>query len=350
MRIFAVTLLVTGLLAVSSMPAMAEVTFDADGIASVEGKRFFPIGIYTYRLDAAILAELKAARFNTIVAGFRPEQLDEIHAAGLKAICVNTAKSRAVAKHPALLAWYLMDEPESGKTVPEVLSAYEQLKRHDPAHPVGLVHSMFEAMSIFRDCADFAMPDIYPVTAKRDAPLATVARYVDEARRVRPKGPACWPFIQAFGGPTTDGGKWALPTPQEVRCMTFLALARQATGILYFSYWPQGGETWRSLPDLNREVEQIARWLVADGKEADAQSSHDAVHVRARWVNGDCIVMAVNSSRAPVQTRLHVSRLDKTALNAADEGAGAHLVDGAWDESFDPLQVRVWTSGAGPGR
>jgi hypothetical protein len=192
------------------------------------------------------------------------------------------------------------------------------------------------------------MPDIYPVTAKRDAPLTTIAGYVDEARRVHGKGPACWPFIQTFGGPTTDGGKWALPTPQEVRCMTFLALAHRATGILYFSYWPQGGETWRSLPNLNREVEQIARWLVADGEEAEAQSSHHAVHVRARWVNGDCIVMAVNGSRAPVRTSLRVSRLDKTLLNAVDDGPGAHPVDGAWDESLDSLQVKVWTSGAGP--
>lgn len=322
---------------------VGDVTFDDRGYARVKEKPFFPIGVYTYRLDAAILAELKEMGFNTVIAGLLPEQLPQIDQAGMKAICVNGAEWRtAAANHPALLGWYLMDEPESGKTVAEVLAAYKQLKEADPAHPIGLVHSMFEAISIFRDCADFTMPDIYPVTARRDAPLSTVARYVDESHRVHGAGWPCWPFIQAFGGTGTDGGKWALPTPQEVRCMTFLALAHRATGLLYFSYWPQGGQTWRSLAELNREVAQIVPWLIADGSEGEATSSQEAIHVRVRWVKGKCMIIAVNSTRDAVVAKLRVKGVGETELHG--KGTRVRPVAGAWEQSFDPLQVNVLSS------
>jgi hypothetical protein len=46
------------------------------------------------------------------------------------AICMNGPEWRAAAaNHPAVLGWYLMDEPETGKTVAEVRTAYEQLKK-----------------------------------------------------------------------------------------------------------------------------------------------------------------------------------------------------------------------------
>jgi hypothetical protein len=204
---------------------------------------------------------------------------------------------------------------------------------------------MFEAIAIFKDCADFTMPDAYPVTPKRDAPLATVARYVAETRRVHGEGWACWPFIQAFGGPATDGGKWALPTPEEVRCITFLALAERATGILYFSYWPQGGETWRSLRALNHDVARLVPLLTArDGHEARATSSHDAIHVRARRVRGEWLVIAVNSTREVVQADLRVAGLGERQLHTPDGHAHARPIAGAWPESFDPLQVTILSS------
>ncbi len=338
------------LLSVLCSSAPGQVRFSARGVAVIEGEPFFPIGVYTYGVDDRILTELRQMGFNTVVAGFQPEQLSLIEKAGMKAICVNGPEWRAAAKHPAVLGWYLMDEPESGKTVAEVLAAYRQLKDADPAHPIGLVHSMFEAISIFRDCADFTMPDIYPVTAKRDAPLSTVARYVDESRRVHGEGWPCWPFIQAFGGTATDDGKWALPTPDEVRCMTFLALAHHATGILYFSYWPQGGETWRSLSDLNRDVNQIVPWLIADGSEGEATSSQEAVHLRVRWVQGKCILIAVNSTRDAVVAKLRVKGVGETELHV--KGTRVRPVAGAWEESFDPLQVKILSSeplSSGPG-
>jgi hypothetical protein len=332
-------------LCASPAAAAAGVTFER-GYAAVDGRPFFPIGVYTYRLDRATLDELKGMGFNTVVAGFEPDQLPLIHEARMKAICVDGPEWRAAApNHPALLGWYLMDEPEGGKTVPEVLAAYRRLKRADPSHPVGLVHSMFEAISIFRDCADFTMPDVYPVTAERDAPLASVARYVDEARRVHGEGWPCWPFIQAFGGPDTDGGKWALPTPREVRCMTFLAVAHGATGVLYFSHWPQGGETWRSLAGLNRDLTRVVPWLVAaDGEEVGAASSRAEVHLRVRRVGGDYLVIAVNDSREAVRAGLRVDGLGATALHGGDAGSRVTPVAGAWEEAFEPLGVKLFYS------
>ncbi|MGI8964844.1 MAG: hypothetical protein ACR2H1_02015 [Limisphaerales bacterium] len=326
-------------------PAKGEVRFDLKGYAHVNGKPFFPIGIYTYQLDRTMLVQLKEAGFNTVVAGFRIDQLAMIDQAGMKAICINGPEWRAIAiKSPALLGWYLMDEPESGKTVKEVLAAYKQLKESDPAHPIGLVHSMFEAISIFRDCADFTMPDIYPVTAKRDAQLSVVAKYVDETRSIHGGSRPCWPFIQIFGGPDVDGGKWAQPSPEEARCMAFLALAHQATGLLYFSYWPQGGETWRSMSALNRDVQRLVPWLVADGTEEEATSSKPAVHLRARRIGNEYMIIAVNPGPERVTAKLHFKGFRASTLQTMNGKGEVSVSGGEWDDIFEPLQVKVLCS------
>src|SRR5439155_715384 len=138
--------------------------------------------------------------------------------------------------------------------------------------PIGIDHYLFEALTTFKDACDFSMTDVYPITANRDVPVSHVGLFVDEARRIHGPNWPHWSYIQIFGGPDTDGGKWAQPLPHEVRCMTFDALVHRANAIMYFSYWPKAPATWASVADLNRELEaSVVPWIVAkDGKEIEA--------------------------------------------------------------------------------
>src|SRR5205809_3003723 len=86
----------------------SRVAFNQQGIALVNGKPFFPIGVFTYELNSEVLAELHEVQCNTILHGFATNQLDLIHEHGLMAICSTEPNWVAVAQHhPALLAWYL---------------------------------------------------------------------------------------------------------------------------------------------------------------------------------------------------------------------------------------------------
>ena len=60
-------------LASTAVRGETRVTFNASGIAQVNGKPFFPIGIWTYEITPAILNDLRSKHFNTVIGnGFKP--------------------------------------------------------------------------------------------------------------------------------------------------------------------------------------------------------------------------------------------------------------------------------------
>ncbi len=336
-----------------SFAAGNKVTFDDQGVIQVNGKPFFPIGIWVYQLNPEVIAEINERRFNTIVGnGFGPEAMDGIHGMGMMAIPFATKDFLAKSiNHSALLMWYLTDEPEGHNMDPAALKKeYDRVKAIDGNHPLGVDMYLFTAIAQYKDAADYTMTDVYPVTKNRDVPLKNVGVHMDEARRVHG---ANWPhlsFIQTFGGEKTDNGKWAQPTPAEVRCMTFIALAHRANGILYFSYWPQAPETWQSIGKLNRDIEQIVPWLIAPGgKEIAAKSSEAAIEIRARKIGESWLIIAVNTERKwHRDVTLSVESLPDQALHMAYENREIKPSAGKWVESFAPMEEKVYLLGAEP--
>lgn len=345
-----VTVALLSACAVATGAGPSKVTFDPSGIAQVDGSPFFPIGIFTYELNSTVLAEIHNQGFNTILNGFQTKDLDLIYQHGLMAVCFTGEEWVKAAKaHPALLAWYLTDEPEGhDKTPDRERERYLQLKQTDPDHPIGLCHFLFEAIGKYKDACDFTMSDVYPVTANRDVPLANVGVHIDEARRVHGPGWPTWAYIQVFGGPDTDGGKWAQPLPHEVRCMAFIALVHKATGILYFSYWPKAPRTWDSIGPLNRDIHRIVPWLVAKGTELEARASNPQIHVRARKVGAGGIVIAVNTQPTFVNAEISVPGLPTTEFDMPLSCQKMPVAVGKFRDAFGPYAERVYTWGPGP--
>jgi len=292
----------------------SKITFDAAGTTLINGKPFFPIGIFNYSPDTAALADICKHGFNTIVATtehHKPEHLDLIARYGLRIICPPTDQWLEPAKkHSGMLAWYLADEPEGhGQTPAALREKYLQLKQKDPSHPIGLDHFLLDSLPDYKDAADFTMTSYYPLLAGGGPALENFAVYLEKSRAIHGKNWPHWPFIQIFGGPNTDGGKWKQPEPDEVRCLVYLALVHRAQGIFYFSYWPQAPKTWTAVGVLNREIQMLTPWLVAEGGEISASSTNPAVHVRARQLTNSSagLVIAVNTTPGPVQTELSVA-------------------------------------------
>src|SRR6187402_921086 len=142
-----------------------------------------------------------------------------------------------------------------------------------------------------------------------------------------------FPFIQIFGGPDADGGKWAQPEPEEVRCMTFIALQQRAAAINYFSYWPRAPKTWSSIEKLNAELTQLVPYLIADGEEVPVKSDDEAIWARARKFKGGSLIFAVNTERKAVNT------------NISRDGKVVPAVSG----KFAPCEVKIQKIGK-PGR
>jgi hypothetical protein len=74
-----------------SFAAGNKTTFDDQGVIQVNGKPFFPIGIWVYSLNPTVVQECVERRFNTIVGnGFGPAEMDGIHGLGMMAIPFST--------------------------------------------------------------------------------------------------------------------------------------------------------------------------------------------------------------------------------------------------------------------
>lgn len=330
--------------------AGTKVTFRSDGIAMVNGRPFFPIGIWVYNLDGNVMADLHEHHFNTVIGnGFSPDQMKLIADNGMMAVPPCDKNFFPAAKSdPALLAWYLSDEPEGHNKTPEQLKAeFQQDKSADPDHPFGIDHFLWEALAKYKDCCDYTMTDVYPILAHRDGIIQNVGKFLDESRRIHEAGWPHWSFIQVFGGKDSDNGKWAQPLPFEVRCMTFIALAHRANAILYFSYWPKAPLTWASVATLNRDIERIEPWLVAAGNElpviADA-----ALDVRAKKVGDGYMVIAVNHTAKPCDTSIHITGLPDERFDLPYEVRRVSTTAGVLRDHFEPFAEHVYLVGDDP--
>lgn len=155
-------------------------------------------------------------------------------------------------QHPSVLAYYLADEP-SVAMAPQLALTTELLRQLDPLRPgiaclVGLDRIWVNhramrspilyinpyAASLGNPLGDFRMTGFgYPHMQMGD--------YIDYARRVAGRNTRLWTIIQTHN--------WAdqlrEPTPAEVRAMSWMALARGSTGLIYFIYQTEQG--WHGL-------------------------------------------------------------------------------------------------------
>ena len=333
----------------------SRVVFDEAGNALVNGKPFFPIGLFTYDLDEPTIAEIRKQDFNTVTLlteNHHPEQLDRVQKEGWMAVCPPEEKwVRADTNHPALLAWYLSDEPEGhGHTPASLRDEYLQLKARDPNHPIGLDHFMWEALVNYKDACDFTMTSVYPLTLAGPMPITHVGLFIDHTRsQHRPNWPH-WPFIQIFGGANCEGGKWKQPDPAEVRAMVYNGLVHRANGIFYFSYWPKAPKTWASVGVLNRELRRMTPWLVAAGSELETKSSLPEVQVRAKSVDHGRagIVLVSNSTPESRYVAISIPQLPSAELRGLFDHHTFKPVQDRFTEKLGPYDTGAYVWGKEP--
>jgi hypothetical protein len=150
----------------------------------------------------------------------------------------------AFREHPALLAWYLADEPQQPNRIPHLLALYQLVRDLDPQHPTLIVQLNPDLTLLDRlyNATDIFAADPYPVP---DYPLTTVSDWTaitqTSARNAKPG----WTVTQAHAlenyYPAYPPGKRE-PTLAEKRCMAFLALTAQARGLILYSYFDQFSE------------------------------------------------------------------------------------------------------------
>ena len=317
----------------------------------VDGRSFIPMAFGMENI-AAVRAENKSAwrdiaghGFNTVCFIVRPSDsvsnivcaLDNMRENGLKAIFwlgpddgATLAEIKAFCQknvlrfrdHPALLAWYFLDEPDpikwetNGKSEKDISFLYAVIKNADPRHPVFFNHGP-ERWAIGygsyggAGATDIFSRDEYPIgdyALKRNLEVSSVlAPWAFEIDKMTYDGLRSGKPVNNWLH-LTQTPAWAPYYPREVtamesRCQTYLALIHGTASLLYFIEKPMSVELWDSFIPLNREVSALAPVLTG-GEELPEQAvraSDKNIHLLAKKYDGKIYIICANISESPVK-------------------------------------------------
>jgi len=189
--------------------------------------------------------------------------------------------------HPALLAWYIADEPTG--------------------HKVTIVFmAPFLASKDYSDALDIVMADPYPVP---DMPVTLVGNVAGQlAAEFSGKRPV-WIVPQAFGG-----GEWwgREPSLQEMRSMTYQAVIRGARGIQYFirqglNFFPKSTAAWGECGRMAVEIAELTPWLLSDEETIRVRSASQDIIVTSAVHENQLLILAVNKTNAPKRAEYFIS-------------------------------------------
>jgi len=361
-----------------------------NGYLYVDGKPFFAIGLYSSG-GARDLAIQAAAGFNVAHSYSWEGQedyeggeawLDAVHANGMKALVglyrphvkamefdSAIARIEKYRDHPAVLAWHLMDEPgwdKEGNVGKDYMpAAYEIVRQHDPNHPATTVVCHLGDPEKFMPYVDIMQadyycipplpPDWYPGTGFRG-----VKMFVEKSNAASAGKKPFWYVGQIFDysfqkAKYEPGPEWQrLPNRDEIRCMTYTAVASGARGVMYWSLkrlmkdeWSRGYlarvECWENLTEVVGELNELMPLLTATTEEVITASDHVVRMVKSD--GQDTYVIAANYEREPTSTEITVPGFETGTAEVVfgEPGAGDVSIEGGkFSADFEALETRVY--------
>lgn len=350
-----------------------------DNMLLINGKPFFPIGLYEAPGTELYLKNLADAGFNLCHSPGASGQafkalLDRAQSMDMKMwISVNglldfsqdvEAKRKQltdlvinIGSHPGLLCWESMDEPVWGsQNADAYYEGYSFLRALDQQHPIWTNHAprnTIAELANWNRATDIGGVDIYPVPepqSQSDLPNKTISVVGDECDKnisaVNGEKPV-FMVLQGFGWGELSKrrGQEAnviMPTFQQSRFMAYQAIAHGANGILYWGthYTQKPSRFWSELRSLVSELgalqDVLASKTIATPKLADVPT----VRVLHKQTAGYTYLILVNESAEPVKVTLSVPQICKH-LRRLFEGQDYAIKNGTLSLRLNGYDVAV---------
>ena len=351
------------------------VWFDAQGRAIVDGKPFFPLGMYFNNVQTNELEAYAQGPFNCLLPYASPKNvatMDALHARGLKIIysvkdCFAGARyapkeikseadeepylERIVARfkdHPALLAWYLNDESPLSM-LPRLEERRALMERLDPGHPGYAVLYQVDDVAEYLHAFDVIGTDPYPVPVR---PASLAASWTRTTIRASAGCKPVWMVPQAFDWAAYPGqrGNPRPPTEAELRSMCWQCIGCGANGLVLYSWFdlkkePSGvpfEKRWAECCRVGAEIRAFESVLLADAApgfvHAGASQKGDALCVRAWRKDGKIWVLAVNPSDEPLNAQLEITEACSAAESCFGPAPRLSFDGRAFSLSLAPLE------------
>ena len=277
------------------------VTFDAFRRTLVDGRPFFPLGMFSGRdmINDKELDRYLEAPFNCVMPyNMSPEQVDLCWKRGLMTIyhhggehkdikslppeksirLVETHFNDVVRRlrgHPGLLAWYTADEMPPA-FAPILKERNEATHALDPDHPTWTVLDQtgsVRPLGVGFDCLGM---DPYPIGNRGDAhrtAIGIASGWALSAREKMHDTRPMWHVPQTFNWAHYRGAnakpeedRW--PTGEEMRSMAWQPVAAGANGLVFYAYYDIWAPSRKWTPELRKQ-----KWseVVAIAKEVKAK-------------------------------------------------------------------------------
>ena len=382
---------------IGKTPRARRIALRDDGMAIVDGKPFFPIGMYAvspygfngFSFDKA-LGDLKAAGLNFVHSyghRFDPRLFKAAEKHGmLQWTSGHGAYDQKYADwfmstgrtDRTVLSWYIGDDTSMHMSPGRLFDRDEAVKMVDPWRitcqadgvRAGAAKSNYQH---YLNYTDVFLPELYPIDGFKDERcVAEICQAMNRCREDirkygdgRPK--ALWPILQCFHGK----GWRRYPTEQEMYAMSFAALVHGGNGITWFKYGADIGEEkatysgmfrtpadWAAMTNITRRISSLAPVLlertpkqpavpiVIDGPKTDPLGQ-PAVTMLLKRHGGAVYVIAVNAADKPVRARFDLKGFvpGRAEGRAVWEKRQVSLDNGSFEDFFDTFGVHVYRFG-----
>lgn len=263
----------------------------------VDGKPFFPIGMYWSSINAEDLEVYAQSKFNCLMPYGSPkrEQMDLAERHGLKVIysvkdwyagsghCPGFIKTvddeepsirarvREFRDHPALLAWYLNDELPQ-QFMPQLEAHQRWVAEEDPHHPTWVVLYQYREVGAYLNTFDVIGTDPYPIGR---APASWAAEWTAETFRQVERARPMWQVPQLhnwanYRKTDPENEQYHTPTFDEKRSMAWQCICEGATGLVFYSWYDVkrnadvSFETqWEDLKRIADEIDSVSPILLS---------------------------------------------------------------------------------------
>lgn len=267
--------------------------------------------------------------------------IEGISPAEKKVLLLNEIKS--FRDHPALLAWYIADEPNGYKIPPDTIKAiYDLVKENDPWHPVSVVFmTPFLDARKYGDALDIVMADPYPVPVSPITLPGNVAGSLSaEFKGKRP----VWMVPQVFGG----GELWKRePTIQEIRAMTYQSIINGVKGIQYFireglNLFPKSTALWNECGKMAVEIAEMTPWLLSDESTIPVSSSSTNIMVKSFLHKDQLLIISANKTNRPLRADFSISKTLSGTARVLFENRYVTVKNGKFSDQLSALGTQVY--------
>ena len=342
----------------------------------LNGESFFPLGLYLGigpQWGYSQVDEIADSPFDTIMnyeinSGNSTQitnYLNYLHSKGLKLIYslkdylgngqadLDTIAQKVTAyrDHPAIISWYLNDE--SGlEYLPELEARYQKVRQLDENHPVWSVHYQKSYLIGEAHTTDILGVDPYPIP---DRPITLVSEMADWAKEASRGGyRPLWLVPQIFDQSHYPGHSGRLPTPQEIRAMTYLATNHGAKGLIYYSYFDIRSEDyyqthWAAIKKIANEIKSLRSIFLSieETSDQDILCSYSSSIIDCKLMKqaNSYYLFAVNTQPdeiSGVSFQINLAYRPAIIDVLFENNRQLEVKDGRFTDNFSPYEVHIY--------